>query len=106
MPRVEPLGDTVPYAVRSTVPLWPSKLQLQVSKASNDSEPLGRTVTTTSSPELPGGALGTTVADPLRPFPAKTTLSNSATRVSPDSVTLGVPSEIGVLAPTWVCVPE
>ena len=57
----------------------------------------------TRGPEL---AVGDTVIDPVRPFPARTSLFSSTRRVLPDSVTFGVPSGTGVLAPTWACVPK
>ena len=72
------------------MPLWPSKLQSQLSMAVNDSDPSPWTVAKTASPVLPSGAVMvggyTAVSVPVRPDPVSVSSFNSATSESPDSV--------------------
>ena len=44
MPLTDPFGDTVPYALMATAPVWTWKVQAQLSKAVNDSDPFGYVV--------------------------------------------------------------
>ena len=41
VPLSTPFGVAVPYALMATAPVWPWKVQVQLSKAVNDSDPFG-----------------------------------------------------------------